>query len=104
MSAIAHNYKAQGVRGVTDDQRISIFMKGLKRRNQGAQVTRAEPMTPDILTSLRTNTPIMARQVVCHIISDGFWYKMPTRKDGIPHDKGSNSPKRQNEYALDLET
>ena len=45
-----------------------------------------------------------ARQVVCHIISDGFWYKMPTRKDGIPHDKGSNSPKWQNEYALDLET
>ncbi len=53
LSAIAYHYKAQGVTGVTDDPRVGMFMKGLKRRNQGAPVTRAEPMTVEVLTAMR---------------------------------------------------
>ncbi len=53
LSAIAHKYKTNGVTGVTDDSRIAMYMKGLKRRNQGSVVVRATPMTPEILTAMR---------------------------------------------------
>ncbi len=53
LSAIVHHYKIHGVKGVTDDPRVGMFMKGLKRRNQGNVVNRATPMTTDVLIAMR---------------------------------------------------
>ena len=53
VSAIAFHYRAKGKVSPTDDQRISMYMKGLKRRNQGRKVNRAKPMTLEVLAAMR---------------------------------------------------
>jgi len=53
VSAIAFNYRAKGKVSPTDDHRVTMNMKGLKRRNLGKKVNRAKPMTLDVLEALR---------------------------------------------------
>ncbi len=64
LSAVAFNYRLAGKKSPTEDARISMFMKGLKRVNIDKPVTRATPMTPEVLCSVRRlvmETPNLTR-------------------------------------------
>ena len=49
VSAIAFNYREKRKVSPTDDPRVTMYMKGLKRRNLGKKFNRAKPMTLDVL-------------------------------------------------------
>jgi hypothetical protein len=50
LSAVAHHYRLKGLPALSDDTRIKMFMKGLKRINAKEKtVKRSRPMTLEIL-------------------------------------------------------
>ncbi len=50
LSSVAFHYRLKGLPSLTDDPRVKMFMKGLKRRNAVThQAKRATPMTLEIL-------------------------------------------------------
>ena len=53
ISAIAFKYRSAGKISPTDDNRVSMFVKGVKRRNQGRKIRRAKPMTLEVLAAMR---------------------------------------------------
>ncbi len=53
ISAIAYHYRVAGLPSITENISVSLYMKGLKRRNLNVPVKRAKPMTPEILKDLR---------------------------------------------------
>jgi len=55
LSAINYFHRVELLPAVTDDELVGIFMKGLKRmelEKEPPAITRAKPMTPDILLKL----------------------------------------------------
>ncbi len=53
LSAIAYHYRVAGKPSITENISVSLYMKGLKRRNVNKPVKRAKPMTPDVLRDMR---------------------------------------------------
>jgi hypothetical protein len=53
LSAVAFNYRLNGRVSPTEDARVGMYMKGLKRLNVNKPVIRATPMTPDVLKGMR---------------------------------------------------
>ncbi len=49
LSAIAFHYRRKGLSSPSDDTRVRMFMKGLKKSQVGHVVKRAKPMTVAIL-------------------------------------------------------
>lgn len=52
-SSIAYFYRSSGKPSVTENAIVTLYMKGLKRRNLGKTVNQATPMTTVILADLR---------------------------------------------------
>jgi len=63
LSAINHYHRVELLPSVSDNEHVSAFMRGLKRvelENLPPRVTRAKPMTPEVLLKLANlvqNTP-----------------------------------------------
>ena len=53
LSAIAYFYRINVLTSITENTIVTMFMKGLKRRNLTKVVKRALPMTPAILSDMR---------------------------------------------------
>ena len=53
LSCVAYHYRIAGKPSITESVSVSLYMKGLKRRNLQVPVKRATPMTPEILADLR---------------------------------------------------
>jgi len=54
LSAVAYNYRIQGLPSISEHPSVGMYMKGLKRRNIAVPVKQAKPMTPEVLGALRT--------------------------------------------------
>ena len=53
LSSIAYHYRLQGVRSLTEDAQVKMYVRGIKRLNQSIPVKRAKPMTADVLSAMR---------------------------------------------------
>ncbi len=53
LSAVAYYYRINGRNSITENHIVSMYMKGLKRRNLSKPVKRAAPMTIDVLKDMR---------------------------------------------------
>jgi hypothetical protein len=53
LSAIAYQYKLHNLPSITDTPLVTMYMRGLKRRNLDVPVKRAKPMDVDVLVAMR---------------------------------------------------
>ena len=53
ISAVAYNYRITGLPSITEHISVTLYMKGLKRRNLNNPIKRAKPMTSEILEDMR---------------------------------------------------
>ena len=53
LSAIAYYYRINGKVSITESTIVTMFMKGLKRRNLNHVVKRATPMSTEVLSDMR---------------------------------------------------
>jgi len=47
-------FSLHGKASISEHTSVTMFMKGIKRRNLNVEVKRAKPMTPDVLAKLRS--------------------------------------------------
>jgi len=53
LSAVGYYYRINGVKSITESTSIRMYMKGLKRQHLNDPVSRAQPMTKEILGAMR---------------------------------------------------
>lgn len=53
LSSLAYHYRIHGKTSVTESTTVTMYMKGLKRRNINVPVKQAVPMTIEVLSDLR---------------------------------------------------